>query len=107
MQAIAMAALDTIMATHAEAVSTIILNGASASAIIDTSRAMGGLDSMGEHGKETGIARLKATALARPDDGATMIVDGDTVQVLATRLDPTGALLSIEYIVTKPNTEGS
>uniref|UniRef100_A0A6M3LTB5 Tail protein n=1 Tax=viral metagenome TaxID=1070528 RepID=A0A6M3LTB5_9ZZZZ len=102
----ARAAQATIMATHPEVVVAVVYDGATANGIHSNDVSFSGLGESGDRGKQSGVVRLDASKLARPPDGATIIVDGETATVTQTRLDPTGALLAIEYQVTKPITEG-
>lgn len=98
-------ALTTIMTSHPECVVTVKSNGVSASGFRRMSKQTSGVDEMGGKGLARNAVEMKVADMARPDDGATIIVGSDTCEVTETRIDPTGAIMAIEYIITKPVTE--
>jgi len=106
LQATVRAGFAKIMTAMASAVVAVISNGEETTGLRGTQQSASGMSDEGDRGKDTCIVRVDASTLSTPADGATIIVDGENVTVSQTRLDPVGALLWIDYMVTKPVTEG-
>ena len=104
LQADVRTAFATVKTLMPSAVSTVKSNGQEAEGLRGTQESVSGLSDEGDRGKDTAIVRVDASALSVPADGATIIVDGEEVMVMQTRVDPVQGLLWIEYMVTKPVT---
>lgn len=76
-------------------------DGASCNGVRDTVRYNAGQTDMGEQGVNIETVRIDASELTRPVEGETITIDGESAMVLSVRSDPAGALLAIEYQVTR------
>lgn len=56
----------------------------------------------GEQGNTSGQVYVDVSEFTTPDRGSTILVAGENVFVIQTRLDPAGAILRISYQAQKP-----
>jgi len=56
----------------------------------------------GESGADTGSVYVDASELSVPAKGSTVTVGGEDVFVMATKLDPAGALFRLDYQKQRP-----
>ena len=98
--------LATAMAELPECCKTIASAGKTATGVCGTRSSTAALMNDGDRGRKVQTIRLDASKLDRPEDGATIKIDGEDSQVLVTRIDPTGAILAIEYLIGRPTTSG-
>lgn len=87
-----------------ESVVTIVVNGRDASAVHDTLRANASLQAAGEMGLTSGRVFVSAAAVDKPENGATIKVNGERVTVSDVKDDPAGAMYVISYFEQKPVT---
>lgn len=98
------AAFDAIRTKYPESVVSVRSDGVTALFVRGSDTSTAGIDNGMERGTESGIVRGKLSELSRPVNGATITVDGKDVIVMQSRLDPIKAILTIEYLSTKPIT---
>jgi hypothetical protein len=99
--------LSQMLSEHSSASKSVKYRGQTASGFAGTVSADSRLSLMGDEGPETQMVRVDASALTRPEQGATILVDGESCTVTRCRTDPVGALLIIEYVIGKPVVEGA
>ena len=104
LQSMARAALASIMAQFPECVVAVVYGGRTASMLCDTVRRESQLTERGEEGATTRTVRGSAADLDEPTQGARITVAGAGAIVTATRIDPAGAVLTIEYRLERPVT---
>lgn len=106
LQTQARAALAAIIAAQPEATAAIVVGAATTTGFLSNLRGAGDLSAMGEDGTDTRTIWVSAGDItATPARGATITVGGVPVIVLSTRTDPAGAVLTIDYQLTRPVTE--
>lgn len=106
-QSQARATLAAKMTAHPEFVKAVISNGQTANGWSNTARQETGLELGGVRGNTTGTVWIDASLMTTPTRNATISIAGDSCMVIDANLDPAGALLRIDYIVTNPVTEGT
>ena len=104
LQATVRAGLASIMTLAPGAVATVKFKGQSASGFRGTQQSSSALGEEGEDSTDSCSIRVSAAALSVPEDGDTVLIDDAKATVVQTRLDPVGALLWIDYQLTKPVT---
>lgn len=81
---------------------TVTYNGVSVQALHSALADGQELSGLGERGVSAGRIRVIASQMAKPEKGATIIVNGKTCMAGATSTDPRGSILIIEYQETTP-----
>ena len=99
--------LASLMRRHPDCVRTIAYLGVASSGLVGPSLSTAALEVQGDKGRNVQMIRVDASTLARPVDGATIVVDGELCEVLTSRIDHTGALLVIDFLICKPVTKGT
>ena len=84
-----------------ESVVAVVVNGKTANGIKDSVRGVGSLDAMGERGVEAGTVSLNASEIDEPELGSSILVGGAKAIVQNVKTDPAGALLAVEYQLTR------
>lgn len=105
LQATLRTAFATIKVSLPASVVVVISKGQTANGLRSATQSSSGLSELGDRGSKIGIVRVDASDMIQPADGATIKVDGDVCTVVQSHLDEVGALLWIDYMVTKPVTE--
>lgn len=76
------------------------VGGDTGNGVLDSKRLDASLDGYGERGDAVRTVRVVASEIAEPEAGQSILVDGQKVTVTSTRIDPTGAVLVIDYRAT-------
>lgn len=103
-QAQARAAFAGIMASYPEGVVTAIRNGVSVQGFNGSVMSTSMLTNYGDQGSTVQPFWCDASKLDKPNDGETMIIGGQRVTVAKAYIDAIGALLKIEYVISRPVT---
>lgn len=97
LQSIARTALASIATIAGNGV-TVIYNGETATNCPRNTFTHGtGADVFGEEGYSSGVVHVDASALSKPERGATILIDGAAAIVTQVISDPVSAMWRIEY----------
>jgi hypothetical protein len=94
--------LATMITRQPNAVVTVVANGNSVSAMRDSKISEPSLADEGEVGQITGRVFCNADSIGTITRGQTMTVNGISVFALRYKVDPCGAIASIDYSEQKP-----
>jgi len=106
LKAAAQAMLAIIITQHPEAVASVVANGETADGVKDTSNNVAELTDDGEVGVNTRTIRCNADTLVASSltRGQTITVAAVSVFVMDFRIDPEGAIVTIDYSTQRPVT---
>ncbi len=104
LKALAQAALADIITQQPSSVAAIVANGNTANGVKDSETNEAELTDDGEVGRSISTIRCNADTIVAGDlvKGQTITVGGVSVFLLDFRLDPAGAIVTLEYSKQKP-----
>ncbi|MDD4860794.1 MAG: hypothetical protein PHH96_02185 [Smithellaceae bacterium] len=102
LKTLAQNALATIITRQPNAVVEVVANGNTVNAVRDSKTSEPNLTDEGETGITTGTVRCNADDIGVITKGQTITVAGVSVFALAYKVDPCGAIATINYSEQKP-----
>lgn len=102
LKTLAQNALALIITRQPNAVVEVVANGNTVNAVRDSRSLDANLDDSGEIGAITSTVRCNADDLGALTRGQTITVAGTSVFVMRYKVDPCGAIATIEYSEQKP-----
>ena len=102
LKALAQSALATIISQQTNSVASVVAGAKTADGILDSTVETASFEDAGEMGEKTGTVRCNADTIGVLTRGQSITVGGTAVFVMSHKVDPAGAIVTIEYTTQRP-----